>query len=62
MKALKTFLAYLLIALALSMLTITVLNGYNPMMRFLTSTPSRILIFAFGIVAILNGILHLHDD
>ena len=62
MKALKTFLAYLLIALALSMLTVTVLHGFNPMMRFLTSTPSRVLIFAFGIVAILNGILHLHDE
>ena len=62
MKALKSFLAYLMIALALSVLTITVLNGFNPMMRFLTSGPSKVLIFAFGIVAILNGILHLHDD
>ena len=62
MRSFRSFLAYLLVSLALAFLTITVLNEFNPMMSFLTSKVSKILIVAFCLTAIVNGALHLHDD
>ena len=58
----KSFVSYLVAALSLCLLTITVLNEFNPMMQFLTSTPSKILIAVFCVAAFLLGVWHLHGD
>lgn len=53
------FLACLTAALALSVMTVTVLDGFNPMLRFLTSTPSKILLFVAGISSLVTACLLL---
>lgn len=40
----KRLLAKIQIALALGLLVLSVLDGYNPTMAFLTSTPSKVYI------------------
>ena len=59
---LGSFLSRLVAALSLCVLTITVLNEFNPMMQFLTSTPSKILIAAFCIAAFILSVKHLNGD
>ena len=47
------FLSHLAICMALAMVVITILNGYNPVMSFLTSTTSKVFIFLFcGVVVV----------
>lgn len=57
----KRLLAKILIALALGLLVISVLDGYNPTMAFLTSTPSKAYILITCIAAIALGILCLAE-
>ena len=40
MRAVKEFIAHLAIAMLLGMVVITILDGYNPLMAFLTSSPT----------------------
>ena len=59
MMILKKILNYVSIALCLGLIVITVLDGFNPMMSFLTSKPSKIYIFATCAICAANGILSL---
>lgn len=53
----KRALPHLLIALVLSLATITVLHMFNPMMSFLTSQPSKVLIFTTCAVGLIVAII-----
>ncbi len=50
------FLNHLAICMALAMAVITILNGYNPVMSFLTSTVSRVFIFLFCAVVVVSSV------
>ena len=52
MKKLSRFLPHLAIAMLLGLMVITVLDGYNPLMAFLTSQTSKIYIFIACILGI----------
>lgn len=55
MKNNKPFLAYLGAALALAVLTLVILDGFNPLQRFLTSTPSKLVLEACCVAALINA-------
>ena len=57
----KRVLAKILIALALGLLVLAVLDGYNPTMAFLTSTPAKVYIFCTCLAAAALGILCLAE-
>lgn len=57
----KRVLAKILIALALGLLVLIVLDGYNPTMAFLTSTSSKVYIFFTCLAAAALGILCLAE-
>lgn len=57
----KRVLAKILIALALGLLVLVVLDGYNPTMAFLTSTSSKVYIFFTCLAAAALGILCLAE-
>ena len=52
MKKIREFLPHLAIAFSLGLALITVLDGYNPLMAFLTSPASKIYIFIACILGI----------
>ena len=52
----ERFLPHLNIALSLSLIVVTILNIYNPMMGFLQGTPAVILIGAECVVSIFNAV------
>jgi len=58
----KRALPHLLIALVLSLATITVLHTFNPMMDFLASQPSKILIFTTCAVGLAVAITAAADN
>lgn len=57
----KRVLAKILIALALGLLVLVVLDGYNPTMAFLTSASSKVYIFFTCLAAAALGILCLAE-
>ena len=57
----KRLLAKVLVALALGLLVLLVLDGYNPTMAFLTSTPSKVYIIITCVAGIVLGILCLAE-
>lgn len=57
MKKLQEFIPHLSIAMLLSLMVFTVLDGYNPMMYWLTSGASKIFIFAACILGIITAVL-----
>ncbi len=59
MNILKRILDHISIALCLGLMVIAILDGFNPMMAFLTSRPSKIYIFATCTVCVVNGIVSL---
>ena len=59
MKKFLAFLPHLALALSLCVATITVLDGYNPLMRFLTSNLSKGLIYTGCAVFFLNAFTDL---
>lgn len=59
MKKISGFLSHLSICFALALLTIVILDGRNPMMKFLTSNVSKTLIVIACIVFILSALLHI---
>ena len=61
MKYVKAFLPHLLIAMLAGMVVITVLDGFNPLMAFLTSNTSKTYIGVMCVVGILVSVMYIHD-
>ena len=55
-KRIRGFLPHLSIALCLGLAVLTVLDGFNPMMAFLTSQPSKLFIYCCCAAGIASGI------
>lgn len=55
----KKALAKIALALALGLIVITVLDGYNPLMGFLTSTPSKVFIICTCLFSALAAAMSL---
>lgn len=55
----KKALAKIALALALGLMVITVLDGFNPLMGFLTSTPSKVFIICTCLSAAVTAALSL---
>lgn len=56
MKAIRKLLPHVCISLCLGLAVIAVLDGFNPMMAFLTSRPSKIFLFCCCAAGILCGV------
>lgn len=52
----ERFLPHFNIALSLSLIVVTILNIYNPMMGFLQGTPAVVLIGAECVISICNAV------
>ena len=50
------FLHHLAICMALAFIVITILNGFNPMMSFLTSSTTKVFIFIYCTVVVVSSI------
>ena len=57
MKKLEEFLPHLCIAMMLSLLVIVVLDGYNPMMRWLNSGVSKLFLVLCALVGLTTSLL-----
>lgn len=55
----KYILPHLLLSMALGLVLIAVLDGYNPMMGFLTSEVSKIYIYILCALAVLTALLYI---
>ncbi|MBO4383176.1 MAG: hypothetical protein J5847_03690 [Clostridia bacterium] len=56
MKKFLDFLPHLAACMAAALIVITILNGFNPLMAWLTSRISRIFIFLFCAVVLVSSI------
>lgn len=56
MKRFLDFLPHLAACMAAALIVITILNGFNPLMAWLTSRTSRIFIFLFCAVVLVSSI------
>ena len=65
MKKIADFVIYilphLLLSMALGLVLITVLDGYNPLMGFLTSDVSKIYIYILCALAVLTALLYIAE-
>lgn len=61
MERIKRFLLELVISMALCLMVFAVLNGFNPLMAWLTGKLSIFFIFAFCIITIITAVLCLID-
>ena len=59
MKALMEFIAHLSIAMLLGMVVITILDGYNPLMAFLTSKASKVYIIVMCILGVATAVMYI---
>lgn len=59
MKAIMEFIAHLAIAMFLGMVVITVLDGYNPLMAFLTSNTTKIYIIVMCILGLVTALMYI---
>ncbi len=59
MRAVKEFLAHLAIAMLLGMVVITILDGYNPLMAFLTSKATKIYIMIMCALGVIVAIMYI---
>lgn len=59
MKAVKEFIAHLAIAMLLGMVVITILDGYNPLMAFLTSKASKVYIIVMCILGVATAVMYI---
>ena len=50
------FLNHLALCMALAFIVITILNGFNPLMSFLTSNTTKVFIFIFCAVVVVSSI------
>ena len=57
----KYILPHLLLSMALGLVLIVVLDGYNPMMGFLTSQVSKIYICILCALAVLTALLYIGE-
>ena len=57
----KYILPHLLLCMALGLVLIVVLDGYNPMMGFLTSEVSKIYIYILCALAVLTALLYIGE-
>ena len=62
MKKFLRFLPHLLVAFSFTVMTMVVLNEYNPMQKFLTSTPSKIMMLLLCITALAVAIMKIIED
>lgn len=56
MKKILNFLPHLAIALSICIAVITLLDGYNPFMNFLTSHISKIFLYTFCAVTFISSV------
>lgn len=59
MGILKWLLPHLSIAFSVCVLIVTILDGYNPMMGFLSGAPFRVLVIAAMVCAIGTAVLYM---
>ena len=59
MRAVKEFIAHLAIAMLLGMAVITILDGYNPLMAFLTSSTTKIYIIVMCILGLVTALMYI---
>ncbi len=59
MKAVTEFIAHLTIAMLLGMVVITILDGYNPLMAFLTSRVTKIYIVVMCILGLVTAVMYI---
>ena len=59
MRAVKEFIAHLAIAMLLGMVVITILDGYNPLMAFLTSKASKVYIIVMCILVVATAVMYI---
>ena len=57
----KYILPHLLLCMALGLALIVVLDGYNPMMGFLTSNVSKIYIYILCALAVLVALMYIAE-
>ena len=62
MKKITGFLSHLSICFSLALLTLVILDGRNPMMKFLNSNASKVLIIIACAVIIISSLLSLIAD
>lgn len=58
----KKALAKIALALALGLIVITVLDGFNPLMGFLTSIPSKVFIICTCVCSAIVAGMSLKDE
>jgi len=61
-KRIREFLPHLAIAFSLGLAVITVLDGYNPLMAFLTSPASKAYIYCTCAVCFLTAIVCVYEQ
>ena len=62
MKFLKNFLPHLAIAMAVGLVVIMILYGFNPLMKFLTSDVTRAYIVILAIVVVASSIIAIAES
>lgn len=62
MKKLREFLPHLAIAFSLGLAVITVLDGYNPLMAFLTSQASKVYIYCTCAACFLTALVCIYEQ
>lgn len=62
MKFLKNFLPHLAIAMAVGLVVIMILDGFNPLMKFLTSYVTRAYIVILAIVVVISSVISIAEN
>lgn len=62
MKFLKGLFPNLLISMLLGMLVIVIMDEYNPLMKFLTSSVTKTYIIVMCAVGILTAVMYIADQ
>ena len=62
MKFLKNFLPHLAIAMAVGLVVIMILDGFNPLMKFLTSDVRRAYIVILAIVVVISSVISIAEN
>ncbi len=62
MKFLKNFLPHLAIAMAVGLVVIMILDGFNPLMKFLTSDVARAYIVILAIVVVISSVISIAEN
>ena len=58
MKFIKNFLPHLSIAMLLGMIVLVIMDNHNPMMKFLTSSASKVYIIIMCVIGIVCAVLY----